>query len=325
MINTKNQKKLSRREFISKSTQTAVLLPLLNITSAKSVFPNSTKAGRKISVFSKHLHWQNYDDMAKTVAQIGFDGVDLTVRPRGHVLPENVEKDLPRAVEACKRAGVEVIMLTTAINSIDSPYAETVLKTAGNLGIGIYRLDWINYDKNLTIDKNLEKIKIQLKELSDLNQKYMIKGGYQNHAGANFGSAVWDLALLLNEIDSPWLGCQYDIRHATLEGANCWPTGFRFVAPYINSIDIKDFFWGKTRGRWQPQNGPLGEGMVDFESYFSMLKDLKIDVPVSLHLEYPLGGAEQGRTKLTVEPEVVTGAMKKDLDWLKEKLDKFGI
>jgi hypothetical protein len=33
--------------------------------------------------------------MAKAATEIGFDGVDLTVRPKGHVLPDNVEKDLP--------------------------------------------------------------------------------------------------------------------------------------------------------------------------------------------------------------------------------------
>ena len=33
--------------------------------------------------------------MAEVVAENGFDGADLTVRPGGQVLPENVEKDLP--------------------------------------------------------------------------------------------------------------------------------------------------------------------------------------------------------------------------------------
>ena len=64
---------------------------------------------------------------------------------------------------------------------------------------------------------------------------------------------------------------------------------------------------------------------IHLVNVFSPYLMLKVNAPVSIHLEYPLGGAEHGSTKLTVKPEVVTQAMKKDLDWLKEKLDKFGL
>jgi hypothetical protein len=41
-------------------------------------------------------------------------------------------------------------------------------------------------------------------------------------------------------------------------------------------------------------------------------------VPVSLHLEHPLGGAEQGETKISVDKKVVFDAMKKDLQKVHE-------
>jgi L-ribulose-5-phosphate 3-epimerase len=58
---------------------------------------------------------------------------------------------------------------------------------------------------------------------------------------------------------------------------------------------------------------PLGEGMVDFKTYFKLLKQYRINVPVSLHFEYPLGGAESGATKLTCDKKIVFDAMKRDL------------
>src|SRR5665811_2152902 len=61
---------------------------------------------RKIHLFSKHLQWLDYSEMATTAKQIGFDGIDLTVRPKGHVLPENVDTDLPKAVEAIRKSGL---------------------------------------------------------------------------------------------------------------------------------------------------------------------------------------------------------------------------
>src|SRR5215471_18287569 len=59
----------------------------------------ATAGALKISVFSKHFQWTNCREMAAIAKDIGFDGIDLTVRQSGHVLPERVEEDLPKAAE----------------------------------------------------------------------------------------------------------------------------------------------------------------------------------------------------------------------------------
>jgi len=69
---------------------------------------------------------------------------------------------------------------------------------------------------------------------------------------------------------------------------------------------------------WRPINVPIGQGMVDFKTYFSFLKANNINVPVSLHLEYDLGGAERGLSSITVDKKVVYTAMKKDLETLQQ-------
>src|ERR1700761_6336758 len=77
--------------------------------------PSATPKKLKICIFSKHLQWASIADAASIARDIGFDGVDITVRAGGHVLPQNVEKNLPLAVEAVHRAGLEVPMITTEI------------------------------------------------------------------------------------------------------------------------------------------------------------------------------------------------------------------
>ena len=79
-------------------------------------------------------------------------------------------------------------------------------------------------------------------------------------------------------------------------------------------IVLKDFIWGEVNGKWKIVNVPLGEGMVDFTKYFRMLKDFDLKPPVSLHVEYPLGGAEKGRSSITIKEELVYKAMQKDLE-----------
>jgi len=275
----------------------------------------------KISIFSKHLQWLDYAEMAKVAAEIGFDGVDLTVRPNGHVLPERVAEDLPKAVAAIRKARMDVYMITTAIKNADEPFTESILKTASSLGIRHYRTGWLNYDEKISIEENLKNFKDQLSKLALLNKKYSIIGEYQNHSGIYFGAPIWDLHSVLKQINSPWLCSQYDIYHATVEGANSWPIGFKLLKPHIKSIDIKDFLWGKKEGQWKVETVPLGEGMVNYKEYFRLIKQYNISVPISVHYEYPLGGAEHGERTLTINKEDVIAAMKKDLLWLKNLLN----
>jgi sugar phosphate isomerase/epimerase len=285
----------------------------------------SKSEGTKISVFSKCLHWLNYSDMAAAVAQMGFNGIDLTVRPEGHVLPERVAEDLPKAVETIRRAGLEVYMITTAINDPEHPHTEAILKTAAKLGIPYYRTGWFPYDDKLSVLQNLEQFKNRFSGLVKLNKKYGIHGDYQNHAGSSLGAAIWDLWLVLKELDSHWIGCQYDVRHAMVEAANSWPIGLELIHSHIRTIDIKDFRWSQKDGKWQVETVPLGAGLVDFPKYFSLLKRYQLTGPFSIHYEYPLGGAEDGARQITMKKEDVLSAMQKDLVTLRNGLDAAGL
>ncbi len=203
---------ISRRNFIMKSAVAAAGLSFgMNaVIHAKekdfknglqSIYPAVfEKEPFKFSIFSKTLQWLDYTEMARFVAEIGFDGIELTVRPNGHVLPEKVEEDLPKAVEAAKKEGISINMMVTSINDADDPYTEKILKTASSLGIKHYRMDWLYYDDNKSIDKNLTIIEAKLCKLAILNEKYKIIGEYQNHSGkytpnSYFGSSIWDLLL----------------------------------------------------------------------------------------------------------------------------------
>ena len=102
-----------------------------------------------------------------------------------------------------------------------------------------------------------------------------------------------------------------------VEGLKSWPLGLRLLAPQIHSIDIKDFEYVKNDTGWDIRNVPLGEGAVDFKSYFQFLDELKVDAPISVHLEYPLGGADHGDTKISIAREKVIEAMSNDLSYLR--------
>jgi sugar phosphate isomerase/epimerase len=286
----------SRREFLAAAAAGSTLA--LGVTPSTAAGTETVKAV-PLSVFSKHLSYLDASALAETVAEAGFDGIDLTVRSGdGHVLPERVTEDLPKAVAAARAAGLAVPMITTTITSARDQHAEAILRTAGELGVGHYRLGWIPYDRARGILGTLEALKAPLGELAALNERCGIRGGYQNHADDRVGAAVWDVFYLLKAVASPWLGCQYDIRHAVVDAGASWRNGLRLIAPFVDTVDVKDGQWVKTDKGWKAVSVPLGEGAVDLLAFLRLLRELSVSVPISMHFEYPFpeaGGPAERR------------------------------
>lgn len=316
---------MNRRHFL---TGLAAALPAASLADPLFVGrgsrqPAAAPEERPLCVFTKHLQFLDYEATAETAARIGFDGVDIPVRPGGHVLPEDVKRDLPRAVKAMRAAGLEVPMITTAIASVNDPHAEDVLRTAADLGVRYYRMNWVPYDEEAGILESLKAYRPKLRRLAALNEELGLHGAYQNHAGTHMGAPVWDLRFLLDELNPHSAGVQYDIRHATVEGGNSWPLGMRLLAPHIKTTVVKDFVWEERGGEWHIKNVPIGEGMVDFARYYDLIRELRIVGPVSIHYEYELPGEEsddvETRRRRTAD------VMKRDLDRVRGYLQDAGL
>ena len=108
-----------------------------------SSLSSASEPRRPIHVFTKCLQFLDYNQMAGVVAKNGFDGADLTVRPNGQVLPENVEQNLPGVMKSLQNADIRTNMITTGINNADDPFTRPVLKTMAELGIRYYRMGYI--------------------------------------------------------------------------------------------------------------------------------------------------------------------------------------
>lgn len=305
---------ISRRDFIKVSGA--------GLVSSAFLRPTFKMDDLSVHVFSKHLQSFNYNEMSSFASEVGFDGIDLTVRPGGHVLPERVSQDLPRAVENIRNAGLSIDMITTNVKNANDSTQKRVLEVASELGIRYYRMAYFAYpelSKDTTIIESLKKFADETEALSKLNKKLDIVGCYQNHSGKKLvGSNIWEIWKLISESDQNFSGIQYDIRHATVEGGESWENGIHLISQNIKTIALKDFKWGQINDRWKVINTPIGEGMVNFKKYFSLLKGYKILVPASLHFEYSLGGAEHGSKKLGISKNNLFEKMKKDLNGIKK-------
>jgi sugar phosphate isomerase/epimerase len=282
----------------------------------------------KICIFSKHLQWLSVPDAAKLAADIGFDGVDLTVRKGGHVEPSRVAQDLPAAVEAIRKTGLEVPMVTAGIVTAQSEHAGEILRTISSLGIHDYRWGGFSLDAGRSIPEQIESARGAVRDLAALNQSHRVCAMYHTHSGAGvLGASIWDLYLLLQGFDPKVVGVNFDIAHATIEGGlGGWRNSASLVAGITRGIALKDFYWEKRAdGAWQPRWCPIGEGMVRFEEYFQSLRP-GFRGPIQLHFEYPeMGGAEDGQRSLSISRDQFRRQAERDLGRIRELMRKAGI
>jgi L-ribulose-5-phosphate 3-epimerase len=315
--------KKNRRQFISMAAMAGAAIPFTS-----SLVPDlavNQKNGFAVRLFSKPLDGFDTDFICECVSEAGIKGLDLTVRPGGKIEPAKVETMLPEFIEKAGKSGLKTDMMVTGILSASDQFTERILKTASSLGITHYRPGWMAYDLKSGVRESISKFRTALLEIEGLSRKYSINCSYQNHSGTMIGGPVWDLDELMRDFSPQFTGIQYDVRHAMVEGANSWILGLILVAPHISSLAIKDFTWKTVNGKPQAESVPLGEGMVDWDFFFRTIKELKISVPVTLHVEYPL--FEKGEENLTMlkQKEIIVRKLKKDNDFLASYLMRLGL
>lgn len=297
---------LSRRQFVHTTTLAAAA-----VATAPSFCQAAPAAPRwQIIAFSKPFAHLGPDETADVIAEIGWDGIECPVRSKaGQIAPERVEEDLPKMVEALKKRGKEVVIVTTEITKVD-PLAEKVLRTTAKLGIKKYRLGFTKYTKDKPVAETVREVGAALKDLAALNKELGLQGGWQNHSGADYvGAPLWDLWTMMRDLDPRHIGVCFDIGHATLEGGLSWPVQARLMEPFYVAVFLKDFYWEKAEKGWQPRWCNFGAGMVQ-KSFLTNLQKSSFAGPLCQHHEYKdLGtGAE------------MIANMKKDLATLREWL-----
>jgi sugar phosphate isomerase/epimerase len=226
---------------------TVVGAAALSATAIGSATPQALPAAPgklKVDAYSRHLQWlRTADEVAEATIEMGFDGVDLTVRPYpGHVDPEKVAQDLPPFVNTLRKHGLQVVTITCPITDADSPNAERILQTASSLGITHYWWGTFRYDPSKPVMEQLEALKPRVAKLAALNSRYKMKAMYHTYSGAaSVGAAIWDFLYVLRNFDPAQVSFHYDIGHMTNAGGNgTWALSLRAAGPYIGGVSAKD-------------------------------------------------------------------------------------
>ncbi len=247
----------------------------------------------KFIMFTKHLEHLNYDEVADTIADIGLNGVDLTVRSPGHVLPENVKTDLPKAAKAIRDRGLEVGWLTTNIYGADAPHAEDILATASDLGIRQFKLGYHRYEGFGNIKRQIAETREALRGIERLCHKYDVCGGMHVHSGPYMSAVTPIIGTLIEGFDPQAIGLYADLGHMGVEGSyGGWLQGLDLLSDRLVMLAMKNMgqFWeadAKTgEHKWQRKLVPLDRGFTPYKEAFGYLKQIGYNGYGSFHSEY---------------------------------------
>ncbi len=289
----------------------------------------SPRARWPIVAFSKHFQWTTIAEAAARCAEIGYDGIDLTLRPGGHVEPADVAHALPKAVEQIRAQKLAMPMVTAGIVDATTPHAEAVLKALAAAKIPRYRWGGFRYVEGRSIATQLDELRPKIRDLAAMNKEYGLTAMYHTHSGyTQVGASFWDLYLLLKDELPQFVSVNFDIGHAVVEGGlGNWLHTTRLLMPYTRGIAIKDFRWEKNaKGAWVAEWCALGEGMVDFKRFLTLAKAAGFEGPVQQHFEYEgLGGADSGKKILTIPQEKLLATFRNDLLKLRGMLAAAGM
>ena len=298
---------MTRREWMRAAGQTAAAAALgrWSPVAADELQSSAPAEAPVFCFFSKHLPDLGWGDLGKAVKDAGFDGVDLTVRPAGHVLPERAAEDLPRAIEAITAHGVKVPMVTTDLTSASTPAAKPLLQAAARSGVRYFKTGYWRYSASPDVKAQVTAAGEALAGLAALARDCGIELGFHNHA-AYIGAALWEIAPAMDRLDPRWAGYYFDPRHAVAEGGGgAWKAAVHLVSPRLKMIALKDCFWVKGPKGWVIEDCPLGQGMVDWGWMGAALRTARFRGPVSVHLEYEIpGSTAEERTRRTLEAGV---------------------
>jgi sugar phosphate isomerase/epimerase len=259
---------MKRRDFFQLTGGALLAGGGLARATAAQVPPSSPAPGAarplRIDIYSRHLQWlRTADEVAAVATEMGFDGVNVTVRPYpGHVNPENVAKELPPFVNAIRKHGLLVRSITTNISDADSPSAEQIVAAASALGITHYWWGTYRYEAGKPIFEQLEGLKPRVAKIAALSEKYRMTAAYHTYSMPNtVGSVVWDLLYLLKNFDPKFVGFHYDTGHESHHLNGMSELNLRSAGAYVAALAVKDYAPEQNlglRGQGGPYTGPPG-------------------------------------------------------------------
>jgi len=311
---------IDRRTFLGRTWQAGLavgVMPQL-LSGTKGLAAETGAAADRFCAFTESFQSWPIAKVCENFRTIGLDGLDLTVRPSGHLEPDEAAGKLPAAAKAAAANGIRILMLTTAINEAD-PIAERILATCGQLGIDRVKLGYFRYQGFGNLLGQIDDARARIERIAKLAQKHDVLPCVHIHSGANIPASGLAAHLLLKDFKPGEVGAYVDPMHMTIEGgADGWRQGLDLLAPWVAVSSMKNFIWIKQgrdkfgQDRWGIRKCPVADGIAPIPDFVATLRTIGYHGPYSMHSEY-----RDDRSWKTLTVDECLEQTKIDLDYLK--------
>ena len=205
-----------------------------------------TTYGVTYSVFTKPWRTLSLKRLGEFVAKLGFDGIELPVRPGYQIEPEQVAK-LPQAARQLADFGVKIL-------SVAGPTDEATIAACAAAGVPTIRI-MAPVERGESYLQAEARYRREFDALSPLLERYGVQVGVQNHHGRFVANAA-GLRRLVEGCDPRYIGIVWDAAHEALEGMEP-DLALDTVWSHLCMVNLKNAFWDRmpesSRSGSEPQ------------------------------------------------------------------------
>jgi len=245
----------------------------------------------KIVLNSKFFTALSVEQLGEKVIDLGYDGIDICIRPGHPIHVDNAIDTLPKAVRIWESQNLFCPLATAAIDIIDpkSPNTEKLYAACSKAGIPRLKIGFFRFNEGDDYWQILDAARADLDGFAALGEKFGVQTCYQIHSGQCIGSNCAGLMHLIRGFDPKYVGAYPDFGHLLLDGEDL-DMGLSMVREHLSVAGIKDAYYAPQPDGHEPPFIPrfvkVGDGGVNWKHALGALHNLGFDGPLSVHTEY---------------------------------------
>ena len=240
---------------------------------------------KPLAVFTKPWKSLSLPDLARHIRSLGFEWIELPVRPGFQVEPETIERDLPAAVKLLREHGVRVLNVTANLPLDD----ERLYRACADAGIGMNRVMFWQRDMDYwTAETDARR---QLDTALPFCEQYDIQIGVQNHSGRFVPVNEMGMHHLVKHYDPRFIAAVWDPAHNALEGMNS-DSALDVLAPHLCVVNLKNAYWRRVSGpeaeiaEWKIYWTSGAQGRASWAKVIAKLRAIDYQGPICFSAEY---------------------------------------
>lgn len=243
----------------------------------------------EIILFTKTFGQSTIAEIGETALHIGFDGLDLAVRPGQCIDPANAPELLPAATKRWHDMGLTLPLVTLPGNFTDpaASEAEPLYAALQNCGIGFAKIGYWQWDQSQSYWARVDEIRRALEGFEKLGRKYGVCSLIHTHAGNFYAVNVSAAMHLARGFDPRYVAVYVDPAHQALDGENV-PMSLGIAGDYLKMVGVKNHRYVRKEdgSGWDEELCLLPDGLVDWRDALAHLKRVGYPGPLVMHAEY---------------------------------------